>query len=67
MRNDTMIIHDGMSALTQELGIVEAEKFIALILREPFDYTEWRKKLWPGKSAQEIFEAATEYEKKYGE
>jgi len=30
----------------QVLGIVEAERFIALINRERFDYTEWRKSQW---------------------
>ena len=29
--------------LAQYLGDVEAERFIALIQREPFDYTQWRK------------------------
>jgi len=63
MRTDTIIQHDGMNALVQELGLVEAERFIALILREPFDYTEWRKRLWLGKSAEEILREATEFEK----
>jgi len=26
--------------------IVEAERFIALMLREPFDYTEWQRGLY---------------------
>jgi hypothetical protein len=29
--------------LTQHLGNIEAEQFIALIQREPFDYTKWRQ------------------------
>ena len=29
--------------LVQAFGDVNAERFIALINREPFDYTEWRK------------------------
>jgi len=28
------------------LGTVEAERFIALINRERFDHTEWRKSQW---------------------
>jgi hypothetical protein len=26
--------------------MVEAERFIALMLREPFDYTEWQRGLY---------------------
>ncbi len=29
--------------LIQALGTVDAERFVALINRERFDYTEWRK------------------------
>ena len=37
---------DGMKALNDRLGIVEAERFISVLLREKFDYTEWRQILW---------------------
>ncbi len=37
MRTDTLIRHDGMQALRERLGLVEAERFIALVRREPFD------------------------------
>ena len=37
MRTDTMIRSKGMKALREKLDIVEAEKFISLILREDFD------------------------------
>ncbi|MCL2819676.1 MAG: type II toxin-antitoxin system RelE/ParE family toxin [Oscillospiraceae bacterium] len=30
----------------KQLGLVEAERFIALLRREPFDYTEWRQGLF---------------------
>jgi len=42
MKTDTMIRQEGMSALIARLGHVDAEKFIALLMREPFDYTKWR-------------------------
>ena len=29
--------------LINNLGMVEAERFIMLIQREPFDYTKWQK------------------------
>lgn len=33
---------------------VHAEKIITLILREPFNYTEWQRDLWNDKSVEEI-------------
>jgi hypothetical protein len=53
--NDTVLIKTGMQALIERLGNVNAEKFISLILREPFDYTEWRKEnLFVGMTIEEI-------------
>jgi hypothetical protein len=31
----------GLKALVNSLGDVDAEKFISLIIKEPFDYTKW--------------------------
>jgi len=56
------ILSAGMDALVQRLGIVEAERFITLIIREPFDYTEWRKEnLFKGKTVEQLNEEAMEY------
>ena len=44
--------------LVDGLGAVEAELFISLILREPFDYTKWQKHLWDDKGVAEISNAA---------
>ena len=48
----------GMRVLTDALGPVEAERFITLMLREPFDYTRWQRSLWIAKTVEEISEAA---------
>jgi len=45
MITDTEIRLKGIQVLTKYLGDVEAERFIALIQREPFDYTKWRQGL----------------------
>ena len=42
-RTDTIVRHEGMNILIKHLGPVDAERFIALMNREPFDYTEWRR------------------------
>lgn len=64
MKTDTMIRYEGMKALREKLGHVEAERFISLIHRENFDYTEWQAELWKDKSIDEIFKAAKAYEAK---
>ncbi len=40
MITDTEIKTRGIQLLAKYLGDVEAERFIALIQREPFDYTQ---------------------------
>lgn len=40
--------------MSQYLGDVEAERFIALIQRERFDYTQWRQGLDEELSIEEI-------------
>jgi ferric-dicitrate binding protein FerR (iron transport regulator) len=50
-----------MKALAEQLGIVEAERFVALIQREPFDYTQWRQGLFEGVTLNEFLENARNY------
>lgn len=61
MITDTEIKSKGVQILAQHLGDVEAERFIALIQREPFDYTKWRAELEPHLSIQQISEKAMQY------
>ncbi len=51
---DTEIKIKGLRTLTESLGNVEAERFIALIQREPFDYTKWRDGLNEDLSIEQI-------------
>jgi hypothetical protein len=45
---------EGMKILINKLGRVEAERFISLIIREPFDYTEWQRGLFGDMSVKVI-------------
>lgn len=54
MTTDSEIKLRGLEMLVKNLGLVEAERFIALMNRDGFDYTEWRKDLWEGKTVEEI-------------
>lgn len=41
-KNDAVIRRESMSLLLENMGKVDAERFLSLIIREPFDYTEWQ-------------------------
>ncbi|MBR3622021.1 MAG: hypothetical protein IKN43_01560 [Selenomonadaceae bacterium] len=41
----TEIINQGLSCLSYHLGAQKTEQFIAVMLRERFDYTRWRQTL----------------------
>lgn len=58
MITDTEIKVKGIQILSQYLGDVEAERFIALIQRETFDYTKWRQGLDEELSIEEISQRA---------
>ncbi|MDI6790191.1 MAG: hypothetical protein QME44_05835 [Thermodesulfobacteriota bacterium] len=58
MITDTEIRLKGLKVLAEHLGDVEAERFIALIQREPFDYTTWRQGLDEDLSIEEISKKA---------
>ena len=64
MRADSLIKKDGFDAIFEKLDIVEAERFIALIKRENFDYTEWRKNLWEDISLDELSDKAMKHYQK---
>ncbi len=58
---DNEIKLQGLNALVESLGEVQAERFISLMLRQSFDYTQWQKKLWIDKSIEEISTMAMEH------
>jgi len=60
MITDTEIKLKGFRALASSLGNVGAERFIALIQREPFDYTKWQRDLWDDQSVEDISRKAME-------
>jgi len=56
---DSVLMKTGMRVLIEQLGNVHAEKFISLLLREPFDYTEWRRdNLFAGMTVEDISKKA---------
>lgn len=66
MITDTELKIKGFRVLIESLGEVEAERFISLILREPFDYTKWQRSLWTDKTVAEISSSAMRLRRKTG-
>ena len=62
--NDTVLLDKGMDILIERLGLVEAERFIFLVNKEPFDYTKWRQGLFEGMTGREISAKAMELREK---
>ncbi len=54
----------GFEILSRYLGLVEAERFIALIQREKFDYTQWRQNLFAELSGEEISRQAMAFQQR---
>ena len=56
---DDKLRADGFTVLVKALGDVNAERFIMLMNREPFDYTEWRRdNLFVGETVDSLMDKA---------
>jgi len=66
MKSDTQIKCDGMRILAEHLGIIEAERFITLMLRDPFDYTEWQRNLYGNMDVKELYNKIVQFENTAG-
>lgn len=64
MKTDSEIKMLGIEILSRHLGMIEAERFVALIQRERFDYTKWRENLFERLSGKEISKRAMEFQEK---
>lgn len=58
MITDSEIKMTGMQSLIHTLGEVQAERFIALIRRDNFDYTTWQQNLLNELSVEELSQQA---------
>lgn len=56
MKSDNQVKHEGFQILFKNMDIVDAERFIALINRDRFDYTKWRENLFENMTVDEIIE-----------
>ena len=63
---DVVLKRRGLDVLSESLGLVDAERFISLILREPFDYTEWQRDLYKDMSLDEFYRNVKDLERRKG-
>ena len=54
----------GIDALNRKLGPLETERFITNLLKDPADYTSWRKNLWSERTISDISTTAMAVRKK---
>jgi hypothetical protein len=54
MITDEELKVQGVRALITALGDVEAERFVSLLTRAPFDYTKWQQQLWPEVGVEQL-------------
>ncbi|HVW13636.1 MAG TPA: hypothetical protein VHB54_07445 [Mucilaginibacter sp.] len=61
---DTEVKQKGLGALVEALGEVDAERFITLLHRDPFDYTMWQRNIFENMDVEQISKKAMELKKK---
>ena len=54
IKPDSVLRSEGMSILLEKLGKVDVERFISLLIKEPFDYTKWQSDLMQGMSVKKL-------------
>ncbi|MCM1081924.1 MAG: hypothetical protein NC393_02080 [Clostridium sp.] len=61
MNSTVEIMDTGFACLIEKLGIVDAERFVAMIKRDSFDYTIWRREYFDKMDLEQISKEATAY------
>ncbi|MCL2202215.1 MAG: hypothetical protein FWB75_09640 [Oscillospiraceae bacterium] len=57
--NDTVLKLNVVKCLIENFGVVQTERFISLMIKEPFDYTVWQRDLYKDMTVEELFAAAS--------
>jgi len=54
--SDNELTVRGMNLLKEEFGPVDAERFVYVMTRDRFDYTEWQRDLFKGETVRSLGE-----------
>jgi hypothetical protein len=61
---DTEVKQKGLGPLLEALGEVDAERFITLLNREPFDYIIWQRNIFENMDVNQLSSKAMALKKK---
>ena len=61
MKTSVDIMDAGFACFVENLGVVNAERFVSMIKRENFDYTIWRREYFDKLDLDQISIEAEEY------
>jgi len=61
--NDTVLGQTVVKCLIDNFGVVQTERFISFVIKEPFDYTKWQKDLYNDMSVEELFRVASNWKR----
>ena len=65
MNSAIELMDTGFACLVEKLGVVDAERFVAMIKRDSFNYTLWRREYFDGMSLEQVSEEAALYAKNH--
>lgn len=63
--NTAEVLNRGMECLVNHLGLIEAESFISIVIREKFDYTKWQREYFDKIPDGQLHENALSYAKQH--
>ena len=64
--SSTELLDKGITCLIEKMGVIEAERFISIIIREKSDYTKWRQRYFENTDPDAFHSEAIEFGKKVG-
>ena len=65
MNSVVELMDAGFACLIERLGVVDAERFVAMIKRDSFDYTLWRREYFDKMDLNQVSEEAAVYAKSH--
>ena len=65
MNSAVELMDAGFEYLVERLGVVDAERFVAMIKRDSFDYTLWRREYFDKMDLNQVSEEAAVYAKSH--
>lgn len=65
MNSAVELMDAGFECLVERLGVVDAERFVAMIKRDSFDYTLWRREYFDKMDLNQVSEEAAAYAKSH--